>query len=70
MSFEFHHPNYYKKQKEEAHKHLSEVQLQDLKDRGIAKKEILKWKIGHCTQGEYASRIVWCCFCERITGFD
>jgi len=40
MSFEFHHPNYYKKQKEEAKKPLSEVQLQELKDRGVSKKEI------------------------------
>ena len=40
MSFEFHHPNYYKKQKEEARKPLSEEQLQDLKDRGVSKQEI------------------------------
>ena len=32
MSFAFHHPNYYKKQKEEAKKPLSEVQLQELKE--------------------------------------
>ena len=40
MTFSYHHPNYYKKQKEEARKPLSEVQLQDLKGRGISKKEI------------------------------
>ena len=40
MSFEFHHPNYYKKQKEEARKPLSEEQIQYLKDSGMPKKEI------------------------------
>jgi len=40
MSFEFHHPNYYKKQKEEARKPLSEEQIQYLKDSGMPQKEI------------------------------
>ena len=40
MSFAFHHPNYYKKQKEEARKPLSEEQIQYLKDSGMPQKEI------------------------------
>ena len=40
MSFEFPHPNYYKKQKEEARKPLSEEKIQYLKDSGMPQKEI------------------------------
>tara|TARA_R110002110_G_scaffold111258_12_gene277131 strand:+ start:3866 stop:4789 length:924 start_codon:yes stop_codon:yes gene_type:complete len=29
-----------------------------LANRGITKKDILKWKIGHCVRGEYAGRII------------
>ena len=32
--------------------------LNYLKSRGITKEDILKWKIGYCTVGDYASRIV------------
>ena len=57
MSFEFHHPNHYKKQKEEARKPLSEEQIQYLKDSGMPKKEIdilktVKAKNFHFVGGE------------------
>ena len=29
-----------------------------LANRGITKKDILKWKIGHCIRGEYAGRVI------------
>jgi DNA primase len=32
--------------------------LNYLKSRGIGKKDIIKWKIGYCTTGKYASRII------------
>jgi len=32
--------------------------LNYLESRGITKKDILKWKIGYCSRGEYSSRIV------------
>ena len=32
--------------------------LNYLENRGITKKDIFKWKIGYCCEGEYASRIV------------
>ena len=32
--------------------------LNYLKSRGIGKKDIIKWKIGYCTTGNYASRII------------
>ncbi len=36
----------------------SQYPLNYLESRGITKKDILKWKIGYCSQGEYSSRIV------------
>ena len=33
--------------------------LNYLKSRGVEKKDIIKWKIGYCTTGEYASRVVF-----------
>jgi DNA primase len=32
--------------------------LRYLKDRGITKKDIIYWKIGYCSEGEYKNRIV------------
>jgi DNA primase len=32
--------------------------LQYLRDRGIGKLDILKWKIGYCTEGRYRNRII------------
>ena len=32
--------------------------LKYLEKRGISKKDILKWKIGHCVSGEYKNRII------------
>ena len=32
--------------------------LNYLESRGVTKKDIFKWKLGYCTQGEYASRVV------------
>ena len=32
--------------------------LKYLSERGIAKKDILRWKIGYCSDGEYANRVI------------
>jgi DNA primase len=36
----------------------SQKAISYLANRGIGKKDILKWKIGHCVRGEYAGRII------------
>lgn len=32
--------------------------LNYLRNRGVTKKDIIKWKIGYCTEGEYAKRVI------------
>ena len=39
--------------------HVSAIKAKNyLKSRGISKEEILKWKIGYCSTGEYEDRII------------
>jgi len=39
--------------------------LNYLRSRGLSKTDIIKWKIGYCTEGEYASRIIIPSFNDR-----
>jgi DNA primase len=42
----------------------SKLALKYLYERGVTRQEILKWKIGYCSEGEYAGRIIVPSFSE------
>ena len=44
---------------------IAKAALKYLKERGVEKKDILKWKIGYCPSGEYAGRIIIPSFDDR-----
>jgi len=48
-----------------SHSKLALPALKYLKDRGVSKEDILYWKLGYCSSGEYANRIILPSFNEE-----